>query len=337
MITKNKFLIIIISMSFVVLGCKKNASQTKNLNGITTKSKAVLSGNTIQGPQSVDTLLGNPNSLDFKLTKCKSWIFDYRDASFPCDTNGGCMIKGFTIEADSAFYILGGNPAAISLFYGSNLIARTELNLNLEASHEALLHIHGDKVYLINEQNKTIYSLDKNLRFSATAFSLPLESMDSIVSGHMEKDLIILTTIKKDSVGRDDKNYTTWIFSYPNIIKRRFAESRDLYAHMSGYCKINQDHKSFFYQGMIDNYRIFLTPPEYDNCSIIVANEGGDCIYTGSFDGLPPIAAASGAEEHYGWLQSENLRVIHNNNIYMTGYDENSHKFFILEYGLFGK
>lgn len=269
------------------------------------------------------------------LTLHKTWSFVYKDESFPNDTVCDCVIKGLAIKSDSVFYIIGGNPAFIAKYNGTNLLDRKRIDIDFDKSYDALCQIYGDSVYFINEQNKVIYSLDKKLHSSARAHNLPMETEDSIVSGHMEGDSYILVTQKKNTDGTNSANYTTWHFSYPNHIKKKYPEESNLYIHISGYIPLREPNNNFFYHGIIDGYRLFLTPPEYDNCSIIVTDTSGDCIYKDAFKQLPPIAAVSGYEEHYGALQSENLRVISNNNLYMTGYNNDTHQFSILEYRIF--
>lgn len=265
----------------------------------------------------------------------KTWSFDYKDGTFPNDTTSECVIKGLAIESDSVFYIIGGNPAYIAKYNGTTLLGRKRIDINFDESYDALCQIYDDSVYFISEQDKVIYSLDNQLHSSVTAYNLPMEAEDSIVSGHMEHDSYILVTQKKNTDGTNAANFTTWHFSYPNHIKKKYPEESNLYAHMSGYAPLRESENNFFYHGIIDGYRLFLTPPEYDNCSIIVADTLGDCIYKDTFKQLPPIAAVSGYEEHYGALQSENLRVISNNNLYMTGYNNDTHQFLILEYRIF--
>lgn len=316
--------VLFVSVLLLTISCKKREEQS--------------AANNLLYAQPVDSVTERSIYMDtciIGLNIHKTWSFDYKDETFPNDTICECVIKGLAIESDSTFYIIGGNPTFIAKYNGTTLLGRKCLDINFDESYNALCQIYDDSVYFISEQNKTIYSLDNKFHCSATAYSLPIEAEDSIVFGRMEHDSYILVTQKKHTHGTNSANFTTWHFSYPNHIKKKYPKESNLYARVSGYIPLREPENNFFYHGMMDGCRLFLTPPEYDNCSIIVADAFGDCIYKGTFKQLPPIAAVSGYEEHYGALQSENLRVVSKNNLYMTGYDNDTHQFFILEYRIF--
>lgn len=316
--------VLFVSVLLLTISCKKREEQS--------------AANNLLYAQPVDSVTERSIYMDtciIGLNIHKTWSFDYKDETFPNDTICECVIKGLAIESDSTFYIIGGNPTFIAKYNGTTLLSRKCLDINFDESYNALCQIYDDSVYFISEQNKTIYSLDNKFHCSATAYNLPIEAEDSIVFGRMEHDSYILVTQKKHTHGTNAANFTTWHFSYPNHIKKKYPKESNLYARVSGYIPLREPENNFFYHGMMDGCRLFLTPPEYDNCSIIVADASGDCIYKGTFKQLPPIAAVSGYEEHYGALQSENLRVVSKNNLYMTGYDNDTHQFFILEYRIF--
>ncbi|MCH5175310.1 MAG: hypothetical protein J1F40_05445 [Prevotellaceae bacterium] len=319
-----KRIILFVSIFLLTTSLKKGEEQT--------------AANNLLYAQPIDSAIARNIDMDsciIGLNIHKTWSFDYKDETFPNDTICECVIKGLAIESDSVFYIIGGNPAFIAKYNGTTLLNRKRIDIDFDKSYNALCQIYDDSVYFISEQNKVIYSLDNKFNSSATAYNLPMEAEDSIVSGRMEHDSYILVTQKKNTHGTNSANFTTWHFCYPNHIKKKYTEETNLYAHIPGYVPLREPENNFFYHGIIDGYRLFLTPPEYDNCSIIVADASGDCIYKDTFKQLPPIAAVSGYEEHYGALQSENLRVVSKNSLYMTGYNNDTHQFYILEYRIF--
>jgi len=310
-----------VSLSGMMTSCKKNVSS----NNVESISKPCPQQIIPKEQLRVDTDLVNA-----KLQK--TWTFDYKHNNFPCDTLGGCIVKGFAVEADSTFYILGGTPVSIARYHGTELLSKKELDLDFSSSHEALLHVSGDSIYFVDEQAHILYSLDKELNSQAISYSLPLSPIDSIVYGRMEQDDFILVTQQNIADGMDSLRFTTWCFTYPNILQKQYLGESSLYTRIAGYYPLPDNMNDyFFYQGLINEYRIFLTPPEYDKCSLIITNESGKCICNDTLH-LPPIAAASGAEENYGWLQSDNLRAISNNKLYLTGYDVQNHHFLIVAY-----
>ena len=322
---KKLMAIILGSVVGLTVACKNGAAQQGAL--------AEDSSTQTQTGQGSNAASGEQSATDSSLTGVvidKAWTFDYKDGAFPCDTTGGCLVKGFAVDGDSVFYVMGGTQTAIAQYRGTHLLHRKELGIDLSGSYNALLHTHGDSVYFIDEQERVIYSIDKGLRGSATAFHLPFEVEDSIISGRMEENGYVLVTQRRY---KEEQTTTAWRLEYPNLVRKKVLGESDMYALLSGYCQLGEEADGYFYLGTVGEYRVFLTPPEYDNCSAIVANASGDCTYQGPINGLPPIAAVSGYEEHYGALQSENLRVISNDRLYLTGYDSNTHRFTILAIG----
>ena len=288
-----------------------------------------------------DSLREDSSSVDtcsFGLTLRKTWTFDYTEESFPTIHTiiyeNTCILKGFAVDEDSIFYIMGGNPAVIAKYSGTAQIARKELGLDLKGSYSAFLQIHGDSLYFIDEQDQVIYSLDKDLR-SIAAFRIPLAPEDSIVHGMMEQDSYVLLTRIRDSDETLGGNYTTWRFEYPCKNGKSYANDKDWRTRLSAYIPLKESGRYFFYRGNIGDYRIFLDEPLYEEASIIVADASGENLFEDSFKDLPPLATISGEEEHYGSLLSEYLRVISNGKLYMTGYDGDLHQFYIQEYSIF--
>lgn len=349
----NKILITIafVFVAVMTVSCKKDvarktaedapSSQNKYVESVANEHLAADSLVCDTVFHEVDSLRADSSSVDtcsFGLTLRKTWIFDYSEESFPTEhavaVLGMCILKGFAVEADSIFYIMGGNPAVIAKYSGTSQIARKELGLNLQGSYGAFLQIRGDSLYFIDEQDQVIYSLDKNLR-SIEAFQIPLAPEDSIVYGKMEQDSYVLLTRIRDSDETLGGNYSTWRFEYPCKNGEKYVNDNDWRSHLSAYTPLNESGRYFIYQGNIGDYRIFLDPPLYEEASIIVADASGESLFEDSFKHLPPLATASGQEEHYGAMQSELLRVISNGKLYMTGYKWDPSLFYIQEYSIF--
>ena len=261
----------------------------------------------------------------------KIWAFDYVDGNFPCDT-AGIMIKGFAAEADSVFYIMGGNPIAVAKYNGTRMIARRNLGLNLNGSYEALFLLRGDSLYFIDEQANVIYALHKGLQGALAAFSLPMEAEDSITVGEMGQDAFFLMTQKKSLQDDNPAKFTTWSFTYPNHIQKKVLGDGSCESLLPGYCKLRDVEVCFSYAGLIGDYRIFLNHTGYDVCFIAVADASGHILLRDSLRNLPPLGAVSGYEEHYGALASDNLNLVANDRVYLTGFNRETHKFSVLEY-----
>lgn len=318
--------IVLLFILGLMISCKKDTSRQK--------PHIYMSSLQNQTDNAIHKDASSADTCHISITPSKIWTFDFKKNNFPCDTIG-FTIKGFAVDADSVFYIMGGTPTTIAKYCGMTMLSRKNLELNLEESYNALFQVCGDSVYFIDEQDKVIYALNKELGNTTTAFSLPLESEDSIIFGRMEKNSYVLMTQKKNPKECSLNDCSIWCFEYPNVLKKQYKNENNLYSHLSGYCHLNDSANFLFYQGLIGENRIFLTPPEYDNCLIVAANAVGECIYKDSLKNLPPISAVSGYEEHYGALQSENLRTILNDNLYLTGFDSKTHKFYIIKYSFF--
>ncbi len=245
----------------------------------------------------------------------KIWAFDYADGNFPCDT-AGIMIKGFAAEADSVFYIMGGNPIVVAKYNGTEMIARRNLGLNLNGSYEALFLLRGDSLYFIDEQANVIYALHKGLQGALAPFSLPMEAEDSITVGEMGQDAYFLMTQKKSPKDYNPVKFTMWSFTYPNHIQKKVLGEGSCESLLPGYCKLRDVEVCFSYAGLIGDYRIFLN----------------HTLLRDSLRNLPPLGAVSGYEEHYGALASDNLNLVANDRVYLTGFNRETHKFSVLEY-----
>lgn len=281
-------------------------------------------------PSKQDTIKKAPQIY---LAHNRTWEFDYKNEYFPWDSTDALVVKGIVVDSDDVFYILGGNPVSIAKYKGTSLLGKRDLHINLEGSYDAMMVASDDSIYFVDEQNKTVYSLDKELECSPIAYKLPMAPEDSIAFGMMEQNTFYILTHNRNAeeIWREE-NHTTWCFEYPNTLKNVYRGKNCIWEMMSGYCKLKAEAEYHQYQDQIGEYRVFLNHYGYDECSVIVANADGDAIYRDLIKGLPPTATVSAYEEHYGALQSNNLNSIANDKLYLTGYNGDTYHFYILEF-----
>lgn len=301
--------------------CKQSATSGDNTPNM--KAKAKTSDTEVES-----------DSFLVSLASGRKWTFDYTSPSFPCDTASDCVIKGFAVDGDQTFYILSGNPICISRYDGTRMVNSMQLGHSLDDSYNALLHVTSDTIYYIDEQAKTLYVIDKESLQPTSAYALPIGEEDSVAYGKMSDDSYFLLTMKRNTECWRDENQSVWHFEYPNVVLKRYPGEYSLDSLFWDGVTLREPQEFFLYYGEMRGYRVFLNYPEYDNCSVILADSVGNCVYRDDIKGLPPIAAVSGYEEHIGALQSSNLRTIVGDKLYMTGYDFKKQEFYILEYVL---
>lgn len=299
--------------------CKQSATSGDNTPNMKAKAKTD------------DTEVESDSSL-VSLVSGRKWTFDYTSPSFPCDTASDCVIKGFAVDGDQTFYILSGNPICISRYDGTRMVNSMQLGHSLDDSYNALLHVTSDTIYYIDEHTKTIYTIEKESLLPTSAYALPIGEEDSVAYGRMSGDSYFLQTKKRDTEQWRKENNSVWHFGYPNILLKHYPGEDALDSLFFDDESLSEPQEFFSYYGEMGGYRVFLNYPEYDNCSVILEDTFGRCVYRDAIKGLPPIAGVSGYEEHIGALQSSNLRSIVGDKLYLTGYDFKKQEFYILEY-----
>lgn len=265
--------------------------------------------------------------LEDSLSANKVWIYQYTDGIFPCDSDGGCVIRGFWTDGKGRFYIVGGIPLRLACYKGnkqeySRVISNAICN-------SCMLRMRGDSLWFVEDSEQTILRIHKSGRGEIVRHSIPLTKEDSIMGGSLYEDSYVLT-IKDRSGGEEAYKYEThdlWErtseFAYPVTLLRtaKTKEQRNnLYAPYNAVEWDGFPFNPYYYMGNIDEWMVYLTYREYDRGYVGLRRKGENAVYIFPLQGLPPVAAIGITDDMWGWMHSDNLDQFINGTLYLSGY-----------------
>ena len=125
----------------------------------------------------------------------RRWKFSLADGSFPCFArNDSVFIKAIEVDWQGHFYVVGGNPARLVCYRGTTPVYSRELDSY--QSNNALIRLHGDSLWIVEESLKTIIRLHKNGQGDIERFPIPFEDDDIIDVGRLGDGMYELTAYK---------------------------------------------------------------------------------------------------------------------------------------------
>lgn len=280
-----------------------------------------------------DSVLLSPDSLSAN----KIWTYHYADGAFPCDPDGGCVIKGFWADGKGRFYIVGGEPLRLACYRGnkqeySRVISHAICN-------SCLLRMRGDSLWFVEDNEHSFLRIHKSGIGEIVRHPIPMAKTDSIMFGQLNEDTYVLSI--KDLAGAINaqtyEENNSWMrsskFAYPASLLRSVNYSK-LFSMYDPYKEWDAPFTPYGYMGKIGKWKVYLSVREYNEAFVALQREGEDNVNIFPVKGLPPVAAIGVTDDMQGPYHNPNLDNLINGTMYLSGYDLESKRFQIHEFDI---
>lgn len=274
------------------------------------------------------------DDLQDSLSPKHVYTFDYADSSFPCEPEGGAMIKGFDTDGNGRLYIAGGNPIRLVCYDRQH--KAYDRTFTDATCNNAIMSLYGDSILFMEESLRRLTILSASSGEVIQRYNLPLAATDSIMSGVFIDGNLELevhdNSIETDSYEAFTEN--THVFSIPapdwdtKTERAGGPKPKDFLTDEAKSVLENYDYKGL-HHGMHLFYRheLFLG-------DIALVDKSGNVRINKSLKGVPPINTCCGEDEHIGWFSSANLYRVKGYSFFLSAYDDKDKTISFLEYDL---
>ncbi len=276
----------------------------------------------------------NPDSL----RPVHVYTFNYADPSFPCEPEGGAMIKGFDTDGKGRLYIAGGKPIRLACYNGQH--KEYDIVITTSRCNNAIMTLYEDSVMFVEEESQSIAVISKDGKGDVLHYNLPLKETDSIMSGVFRgKDLELEVHDNSVEIHNHEefkKNTHVYLLSSLNSWGEKevsddaasFPNSRDF---LSDEAKEKLEYYS--YKGLYHDMHVFYRHELFLG-DIALVDKTGHIRAEASLAQVPPIHTCCGEDEHIGWYNSANLYRVKGYSFFLSAYDGDEETISFLEYDL---
>lgn len=265
------------------------------------------------------------------------YTFDYSDPSFPCEPEGGAMIKGFDTDDQGRLYIAGGKPIRLACYNGQH--KEYDRVVTDAMCNDAIMSLAGDSILFVEESLRKVAVLASDGTGEVMHYDLSLEETDSIVGGvFLGKDLELWVhdnSIITHNSEEFERNTSMYLFSaqssWADTICADTCRSTPPRESLSDETKKKLEYYSYrgMYHGMHLYYRheLFLG-------DIALVDKAGHLRVQTSLAQMPPVNTCCGEDTHIGWFTSSNLYRVKGYSFFLSAYDSKKETISFLEYDL---
>ena len=289
--------------------------------------------------------------LLFLLTTCvvvyaqgdivKSWEFDINGKDgIPCrfeQERNLLFMSGFSVTDNGVFYFAGGKPLSIACFKGSKKVYQREIDAL--PTKMSLFKTMNDSVYLVNDQNLTLYRMHKNGKGKVSKVKLDVNRFTPYEGAMQDSRFVVIQRIGPAL----NANYKAIYFGYSGrLIKKKDIENKDNVKCVSSKCKKILDRYLYpsmklefpdfvgDYKGTWNGYNIFwggIYNSERACWTLAFADKEGkvmkhyDIIYhlDDMYD-VVPLPVLTNDVDTETFYTAPTYCILHEQNLYMLGY-----------------
>ena len=266
------------------------------------------------------------------------YTFNYSDPSFPCEPEGGAMIKGFDTDGNGRLYIAGGSPVRIACYNGQN--KEFDAVISYSACNHAIMSLQGDSILFVEESVRRIAVLPKDGTGDVRHYNLPLKETDSIMSGAFRGSDLELEVYDSSSQAHSHEEFekNTYVCLFPaqgSWAKKKMCDGTTRLQNprefLSGEAK--EKLECYSYKGLYHGMHLFYRHELFLG-DIALVDKAGHIRAEASFAQMPPINTCCGEDEHIGWYSSPNLYRVKGYSFFLSAYDSKEKTISFLEYDL---
>ncbi len=281
---------------------------------------------------------GNPDGeASDSLFPLHIYTFDYSDPSFPCEPEGGAMIKGFDTDGNGRLYIAGGKPIRLACYKEQD--KEYDIVISNATCNHAIMSLYGDSILFVEEDSRSLAILPKDGKGEVLHFDLPLKETDSIMDGVFRGNELELEVHDNSSQAHSHdefvRNTHVYTFSSQSSWKRKTgvdtASLPNPQEFLSADAKESLEYYS--YKGEHHGMHLFYRHELFLG-DIALVDNAGHIRAEASLALLPPVNTCCGEDEHIGWYTSANLYRVKGYSFFLSAYDSKEETISFLEYDL---
>lgn len=268
------------------------------------------------------------------LLPAQAWEFDLKGSGFPSQSDE-CVVKGFDTDGKGRFYFMGGDrgsEATLACYKDGKQEWARKTGTVLDDSYDAIFQLWGDSIYFVNEKQKTLFSAHKDGKGAMGKKHLNVASKDTIIEGRF----IGGTTLS--ALTQDDKGFghnAAYYFTLGGKLTEKCEPlSREDSLYLYRELKQTDLYLVLYYYTTLNDKMIYITPPEYDNGSVVVYDRSVGTTTEYVMKRLPDLALISGEDWYIGTILSRNLRKIYGKDLYVPGFNTERTVLTVLRYDL---
>ena len=277
------------------------------------------------------------SELSDSLLPVQVYVFNYSDPSFPCEPEGGAMIKGFDTDGNGRLYIAGGSPIRLACYNGQE--KQYDVVISDAKSNDAIMSLQGDSILFVEESVRRIAVLSKDGTGDVRHYNLPLKETDSIMNGAFRGGDLELEAYDNSVVAHNHEEFTknTHVYLFPaqgswgKKICDDTARLQNPWEFFSD--EANEKLELYSYKGLYHGMHLFYRHELYLG-DIALVDKSGHIRAEASFAQMPPINTCCGEDEHIGWFSSGNLYRVKGYSFFFSAYDSKEETISFLEYDL---
>ena len=265
------------------------------------------------------------------------YTFDYSDPSFPCEPEGGAMIKGFDTDGNGRLYIAGGNPIRLACFKGQD--KEFDIVISNSKCNHAMMSLHGDSILFVEEDLRSLAILPKDGKGEVLHFDLPLKKTDSIMGGVFRGKELELEVHDNGSQAHSHDEFVkkthVYTFSSRSSWNRKTCIDTACLQNPQEFLSVDAKEKLeyFSYKGKYHGMHLFYRHELFLG-DIALVDNAGHIRAEASLALLPPINTCCGEDDHIGWYTSANLYRVKGYSFFLSAYDSKEETISFLEYDL---
>ena len=314
-------ILLVITGAIILCGCMKRENRTAGHNSNMQQARHECQSSEL------------PDSL----SPVHVYVFNYSDPSFPCEPEGGAMIKGFDTDGNGRLYIAGGSPIRLACYNGQE--KQYDVVISDAKSNNAIMSLNGDSILFVEESVRRIAVLSKDGTGDVRRYNLPLKETDSIMSGAFRGGDLELEVYDNSVVAHNHKEFTknTHLYLFPaqgSWGKKicddtaRLQNSREFLSD-----EAREKLEFYDYKGLYHGMHLFYRHELYLG-DIALVDKSGHIRAEASFAQMPPISTCCGEDEHIGWSSSGTLYRVKGYRFFLSAYDSKEGTISFLEYDL---
>ncbi len=265
------------------------------------------------------------------------YTFNYSDPSFPCEPEGGAMIKGFDTDGNGRLYITGGKPIRLACYNRQH--KEYDIVITNSICNHAIMSLYGDSILFVEEDFRSLAILPKDGKGEVLHFDLPLKETDSIISGvFWGKDLELEVhdnSIKTHNHEEFEENTQVYMFSSLSSWRKKTCVDTASLLNPQEFLSDEAKKKLEFYsyKGLYHDMYIFYRHELFLG-DIALVDKTGHIRAEASLARIPPINTCCGEDDHIGWYTSANLYRVKGYSFFLSAYDSKEETISFLEYDL---